>query len=1053
MISATSQTVAIIKLNTRRLRNGKGKWGLLLAFLYGFLTYNIYKNIPNRTISDAPPVVSFLSTNVPVVLDPTGLQPADVNLIKSQFSSVLVATRAEFLGALMHPNFNSSVAANFTSQSLPTFVSFDKYDAAKKVYSYSITEDNYYGSGSDTLSLTKLWACVSGRSCSFTDVLQPDFAFSAYVKYRIDAALTGKTPEAFFQSKLYHDSEVFNRKSLVFYNDIFFLALGLTVTKMLLEEKTKGLKFSLFMTGVRRSAYYIGTFTIPVVFSLIVSAFSVFMYVDVWRTREIVAPMIIFTLLSSFGYLAFFFVISQLVTNIRTAALVVTLFTVAGNVSSVSGIPEKLLVLPPWAISLFCIIPKVGFSIYLYLAAEFNVNTFSSVSIPYYAPSAFFTVFWVLVAVYVDSLQVSADETRPWHYLVSQFFEKSSDVIVEDSQLSKAKIEAFATGQSHAAEHMVTISNLSKVYHGSSSKALDNVSIEFGKGEIFGLLGFNGAGKSTLINILVGIISATSGSINVFGLDARRDRREIAARTGICSQQDVLYDLLTAYEHLYYFGLIRGVAVSDITNTIKMLTDDLDMESMLQTKAMDLSGGQKRKLGVALSFIHNPELVVLDEMSSGVDPENRRVIWQFLFKQKQDKAILLCTHFMDEADTLAQRKAVLTLGKVVAIGSSEFLKHSYNTGYTLTIEKRDGSLDSGVFDRWFDRQHLPVRRTKLNPSIVEYYFPANYIDFLHTFESDRELAGAIKSYSIKENGLEEIFSSAELVDEKTLRCTPEEERLLLKYLASFQQPSFLAKTGYFLRFEMKRLFFALPHLTAMLSMSIILTVVFGLIVVGSSSAAASQTTTSISSVFLKLDSDFYSRLAPTGFVVETQNLDALSDPRLVPSGSLSSSMRVLGSLSRNATGLTLSQDSINQNYPVAPFIVVNALVPAPNIATAIEIITVKQPSSNQIFASFDVTNTIIALIIFRILQGNLSVVLVDEVCESREKIKFLLLASGVPLLSYWIGTIARCLLILFPFVLTVTLLMPSSFPIPPVVAVVYLLTAVLLALIVGSIFE
>ena len=129
-----------------------------------------------------------------------------------------------------------------------------------------------------------------------------------------------------------------------------------------------------------------------------------------------------------------------------------------------------------------------------------------------------------------------------------------------------------------------------------------------------------------MINILCGVLSPTTGSIKVFGMDARKQRFEIASKTGICSQDDVLYDTLTVSEHLFYFGLMRGVSNAAITKTVKGLVEDLEIDQqMLRTPTAKLSGGQKRKLCVALAFIHDPELVVLDEMSSGVDPENRRV--------------------------------------------------------------------------------------------------------------------------------------------------------------------------------------------------------------------------------------------------------------------------------------------------------------------------------------------------------------------------------------------------------------------------------------------
>ena len=157
-------------------------------------------------------------------------------------------------------------------------------------------------------------------------------------------------------------------------------------------------------------------------------------------------------------------------------------------------------------------------------------------------------------------------------------------------------------------------------------------------------------------------MSPTEGSIQVFGLNAHSDRYKIAQKTGICSQQDILYDDLTVYEHLYYFGLMRGVPKTRIESVIQQLKADLKIDDiMYKSLTKVLSGGQKRKLCIALAFINDPELVILDEMSSGMDPENRRVIWDFLLKKKQNRAILMCTHFMDEADIVAERYLLIAI--------------------------------------------------------------------------------------------------------------------------------------------------------------------------------------------------------------------------------------------------------------------------------------------------------------------------------------------------------------------------------------------------------
>jgi ABC-type multidrug transport system ATPase subunit len=195
-------------------------------------------------------------------------------------------------------------------------------------------------------------------------------------------------------------------------------------------------------------------------------------------------------------------------------------------------------------------------------------------------------ILLVCVTWYVDWLQVSQDESRPFYYPFTLLFPKE-DVVVEEEK-SIPLIEQ--DGKVRAEMDAVVIENVSKLYNGATTKALSNISFSFSKGEMFGLLGYNGAGKSTLINILCGVLYPTSGSVKVFGIDASKNRFEIAKKTGICSQQDILFDDLTVEEHLYYFGMLRHVKEQDIKKKIDDIVKELKMEAMLNSMAGVVSG-------------------------------------------------------------------------------------------------------------------------------------------------------------------------------------------------------------------------------------------------------------------------------------------------------------------------------------------------------------------------------------------------------------------------------------------------------------------------------
>lgn len=171
-----------------------------------------------------------------------------------------------------------------------------------------------------------------------------------------------------------------------------------------------------------------------------------------------------------------------------------------------------------------------------------------------------------------------------------------------------------------------------------------------------------GAGKSTLFNILTGLTSPTLGTAYVFGYDIRNhaDMTMIRRMTGVCPQHDILFDELTPREHLHFFAAVRGILHDEIDAEVTKTIKDCDLNENCDKIVKFLSGGQKRKLSVAIAIIGNPRIIIFDEPTAGVDPYSRRCLWQLLQSIKQGKVILLTTHFMDEADILADRKAVIT---------------------------------------------------------------------------------------------------------------------------------------------------------------------------------------------------------------------------------------------------------------------------------------------------------------------------------------------------------------------------------------------------------
>jgi len=237
---------------------------------------------------------------------------------------------------------------------------------------------------------------------------------------------------------------------------------------------------------------------------------------------------------------------------------------------------------------------------------------------------------------------------------------------------------------------LVSIRNLVKVFAGGR-QALGGISLDMHEGMIVGLLGHNGAGKSTTMSILTGLYAPTSGDVEVGGISVRKDSQGVRNQLGVCLQHNSLYDTLTVQEHLRLFCCLKSVPYKSLASAFESLVNDIGLVAKRHTPSMSLSGGMKRKLSIGIALAGNPKVVALDEPTAGVDATSRRDIWNLLAKHKISRTILLSTHFMDEADILSDRIAIIAEGHLTAIGSSMSLKRHFAEGYVLTIVAADGA--------------------------------------------------------------------------------------------------------------------------------------------------------------------------------------------------------------------------------------------------------------------------------------------------------------------------------------------------------------------------
>jgi len=305
------------------------------------------------------------------------------------------------------------------------------------------------------------------------------------------------------------------------------------------------------------------------------------------------------------------------------------------------------------------------------------------------------------------------------------------------------------------------VENLTKVYS-NGKLAVKNLNLSMYSDQIFALLGHNGAGKTTTISMISGLLPLSSGKITILGNDSKTNMDKIKSFMGVCPQKNPIYETLTVYEHLKLYANIKNNKDSskNIEEEIDELLHDIDLFDKKNYFAGRLSGGQKRKLCVAISFIGGSSVILLDEPTSGMDTYARRRLWDMLKKYKKGRVIILTTHYMDEADYLGDRIGIMGDGELLTCGTPFFLKDKFGVGYNLTVVKSSSEKST---DNLTKAIQSIIPTSHLEGDIgkeLKYILPNNDIskfeDLFRKLETQKEELG-IQSFGISLTTLEEVF--------------------------------------------------------------------------------------------------------------------------------------------------------------------------------------------------------------------------------------------------------------------------------------------------------
>ncbi|XP_065915324.1 ABC transporter A family member 1-like [Dysidea avara] len=337
----------------------------------------------------------------------------------------------------------------------------------------------------------------------------------------------------------------------------------------------------------------------------------------------------------------------------------------------------------------------------------------------------------------------------------------------ESSLLSPGHPVSSAMYGASGTTSALRIEHLSKTYDFSCSSvrklAVNGLSLAVEQDQLLTLLGHNGAGKSTTINMLTGLLSPSGGNAYLYDLNIKEHMDEIRTFLGVCPQHDILWADLTAREHMQIFSQLKGVPKTLRNDEINTLLANVQLNTVADHRVSTFSGGMKRRLTVAITFLGDPRVVFLDEPTTGMDPRIRRDIWNLILKMKENRVTIMTTHSMEEADILGDNIVIMANGELKVAGSSVNLKNRF-AGYNIELVVKQNAVNE-IME--MVAQHLPGGALKFEPFQIEggvilvYNLPPDkqeeIVPFFEFIENDRKIREMMIDSSVSQTTLEEVF--------------------------------------------------------------------------------------------------------------------------------------------------------------------------------------------------------------------------------------------------------------------------------------------------------
>ncbi|DAA18077.1 TPA: ATP-binding cassette, sub-family A (ABC1), member 9-like, partial [Bos taurus] len=558
---------------------------------------------------------------------------------------------------------------------------------------------------------------------------------------------------------------------IVYFSPFVYVA-SLNITK---ERK----KFKKLMTamGLQQSAFWLSWALMYAGFVFVVSIFMT-LVIKLFQMVILTGFVVLVSLFTLYGLslVTLAFLLCVLIKRPILTGVVGSLFTVFWGCLGFTALYRQLPSSLGWALCLFSPfaftagVAQISHQEYHVSGVVFpDPSGESYTMIVLFFLLAFDTLLYLTLTLYFEHIlpDESGQRHSPLFFLKSSFWSQHKNTHHEvfgnemNSELSCDDSFEPVSPEFHRKE-AIRIRNLRKEYKGKPEKveALQGICLDVYEGQLTAILGHSGAGKSSLLSILGGWSACTEGSATIYNTQLSEiiNMEEIRNYTGFCPQFNIYFDFLTVRENLRLFAKIKGIPPKEVEQEVKSIMMELDMHNIQDVIAKELSGGQKRKLTFGIAILGDPQVLLLDEPTAGLDPFSRHLVWNFLKERKTNHTILFSTQFMDEADILADRKVFLSNGKLRCAGSSLFLKRKWGIGYHLSLHRNERCNTERITS--LITQHISdAKLTAENEEKLVYTLPLERTDKFPDLCRDLENSSdqGIMNFGVSMTTLNEVF--------------------------------------------------------------------------------------------------------------------------------------------------------------------------------------------------------------------------------------------------------------------------------------------------------